>query len=467
MACAFSNVKHVEAERPVTMKQVQQLLSTIASNADDPEALIQSCAEISSLTRANPNNSSKIGPKGVAALVSCLEKHSSHAEVAGRACQALGDLANGNFINKKRMGSTPVVKLIAQVMREHPKEPAVLLQAMEALEKITDSNGRNAASAVRAGVQDLIWRAMTSAAENVSNPEERETWERRLQQKGGNLLGVCTATGPNILDKIAEAIVASMKATPADDQIAQGNGCQVLKHLANAGKESETLDQDRDQIEQQGAVPLLLKAIKSSGESPKNDPNRVVVSCTRKGTHFLFCANTLLSFLPTGSESNFSISNVVVPFHYHQIPALATLKHLAWASGTRQQHIAQANAVPLVLETMDIFAKSAGVQTEGCALLRNLAWHQSIRPVLLRDGRAIAAALKAMQVGRHRPPLCGSRRYALLCVCDLTAYIVCCTWPTVHRHSQMIEKFNRPHSRSCGRSSASREKSPRFCKRQM
>ena len=278
MACAFSNVKHVEAERPVTMKQVQQLLSTISSNTDDPEALIQSCAEISSLTRANPNNSSKIGPKGVAALITCLEKHSSHAGVAGRACQALGDLANENFINKKRMGSTPVVKLIAQVMREHPKEPAVLLQAMEALEKITDSNGRNAASAVRAGVQDLIWRAMTSAAENISNVEERESWERRLQQKGGNLLGVCTATGPNILDKIAEAIVASMKETPADDQIAQGNGCQVLKHLANAGKESETLDQDRDQIEQQGAVPLLLKAIKGSGVNPENDPGRVVVS---------------------------------------------------------------------------------------------------------------------------------------------------------------------------------------------
>ena len=230
MSCAFANVAHREPtdQRAVTMQKVRELAEKLKSSVDEPVVLTRTCDEIRQLASSHPDNSSKIGPRGVEAIVkTCLAPHLDHASVVASACGALGALASGNFINKKRMSSQPVVKLVAAAMRQHPTNATVQLHAMKAIQQIAQSNSRNAARAVHHGVHTLVWAAMTMSPDRDGDEGQAAGVKRQLRQAGGSLFGVLTAAGPGILEKIVESVVKTMGSTDPGDELAQGNACQV------------------------------------------------------------------------------------------------------------------------------------------------------------------------------------------------------------------------------------------------
>lgn len=260
---------------PISFKDVKRLLAGLTSVAQDDATILSSLQELTTATSSNPNNSAKIGPKGIEAVLSCLKTHTENAAISGASCDALGALADDNFINKKRLSSLPFAAAIAMSMRAHADDLSVLLKAVSALMKISVGNGRNASSIVREGIEDILLKAMTSTHTLTATDTALQS---QMQSDGSKLLGVLAATGEGLVEKISNNIARLMKAAEPTDSLTQGNACHIFQYIANSDKNAESTQVTRDCIAREGVIALLVRAMKAAICAPaENDPNQVIV----------------------------------------------------------------------------------------------------------------------------------------------------------------------------------------------
>ena len=258
---------------PISMTEVRELLRSLRLEGGDAAGVAGGLQRMATAAGAHPDNSAKIGPNGIKAVLACLSgthcKENQDAAVAG--CRAIGALANKNFINKKRLSSTSFAPIIAAVMEAHTQSPAVIVEAVGALGKIADANKQNAAHIVRAHVDDTLLAAL------ALQDSDEGARSGELLDKTAQMLAVIGANSVKLMAKIAGDVVAAMTAASADDRIPQRNACHILAYLLNADADADGLQRTRDAVAEKGAAKLLRRALAAAIAQESWDTNDVVV----------------------------------------------------------------------------------------------------------------------------------------------------------------------------------------------